>query len=433
MTTIDAVVGLNTGVVDFVRHYGDSTLRSLISGNKKANPPSLYERGIECAKQGDYGAAIGFFAEADLTRERTDDGEFYETVANTIFTINLLGPGYGLGKLKDTMNKRIKPGLVKRLSVSDEDGLVVDFGDIKFGYKKEQMPTKCRNDVSMFTQSKSFSGITADVTKKLALKFYGNREDARTEAFWLKFFGDSGKIYVPKLISAGNLDETYFNQMEMEEGAVNFAEMIRRQSNEADRSGLVKQAIELGLDIYQAIIDRYSAVEASIRKEGISIELSRQYYEERFDEFEAQLRKKGDHGLAVRLAGCRDDVIERVSENKTGLIHNDFAPRNLIFVPSKDSGHKLVPLDHENYVRGNPLTQVISFVKNPENMLTEAASNRLIEDAKSRIGDSSLMPVTSGLIRAMNIFWDVRQARRCPEDKEMFEWYVNDMKGALER
>jgi len=432
MTTLDTVVGLNTGVVDFVRHYGDNSLRRLFGSNERITPKkSLYELGLEYARNGEYGKAIDLFAQADLRGRATEDDAFFETIANTMFTINFFEPGYSLDKLKSMMNRRIKPGVVKRLFVSNGDGLVVDFGNVEYEYQKDQVSGKCRNDVSRFNvrvSDKEYVGSTLvshHNHKEVALKFYNDKKDAEKESAWLDFFEEHGRKDTPRLVSSGGFGDWHFNQIGMCEG-MGFAEAISRARPDKRRRELVEWAADKSISLYQLAKKH----EAEMKKRtGMACSLSRHYYSERFDEFEKQLRQKGYGELADKVSESKEQVFKVLFENRIGIIHNDYAPRNMLVIP----GQELVIIDHEDYAEGHPIIPVITFVKNPENRLSREDSERIILEKMRWIASEGIASCNPDVIKAANIFWDCRQARRCPEDKEKFEWYVNDLKEVMGR
>ena len=344
----------------------------------KDNAKLLFDSAVEIAKKGDMESAFRIFEEADLTNVDTDRKEFYQIIGSSILSLFINGTMLDVSKIKEIYNSRIKKGLIESISVSggkDSLELRIDFGNRKIRYSRQRVDGECRNDVSIFTQS----GISDNES---ALKFYQDRTMAEAEAFWLSAL--EGKVPVERLVSSESFGNLRFNQIELCRG------------KHFERAGykMLKKAIDISFDLYDA-------VNSAEKGKQHSSDYSLDYIAERVSQF----------GVDAK------EIHAALKKEAKGIIHNDYAPRNLMVEDGK-----IVVIDHECYVNSNPVAMAVSLVYNPENNITDEERKELIDYARSK------SPCSDEYLEAAKLLWLCRQARRCNPKSKEYKWYVGEMK-----
>ena len=348
------------------------------------NGQLIFDTALEIAKRGDTSKAFQIFEQINLNdiyenKVDTDKEEFYKIIGSAILSLFINKTELSPDEIKELFNRKIKFGLVHGISVaSDDSGLEVkvDFGHRKVAYARQRVSGEYRNDVSLFTQS----GISP---RGSLLKFYADKKAAENEAYWLRRL--EGKVPVKRLVSSETFGNLAFNQIEVCDG-VTLADA---------HYSTLQDALAIAFNLYNAI---------NPGRDSHAEHLSLDYIRQRVKEF----------GVDPKW------IYSVLRDNEIGIIHNDFAPRNLMI-----KGKELTVVDHEVYVYGHPVGMAVTLVRNPENIITPSEAKSLIRQARRRY------PASDEYVAAMSILWDCRQARWYEQGSEKREWYLHDMKEVM--
>ena len=339
-------------------------------------------------------------------------------------------PGY-LAKCRQRRKAKLKQisptALAKRLALEDDEAV-----DITITYKNGKAYRFHKQDIDVL--SRNHVEVFEDEDIQSIIKVYPDKTNGLAEAFWLEFF--DGKIPLKQLISSESYDGVIVNQIEKSKGP----ELTDALANVHDKKEKFEDAIMTLVEMYKLIAENPDYVKESLDRIGYDYSLGRDYFKQRFDELEQRL---------MALQGNKDvdqsavkAVLEKMPEyrqkaevlrdNITGIIPYDYAPRNMVLED------RFVPLDHECYKQGHPITAAVTLIKNPENDFSKELEQYLLHFAVynfSTLGVNSPQEV----IEASNIFWNARQARvlakavlkgdAAKQDVEHLNWYLNDMRG----
>lgn len=334
----------------------------------------VYEIGLMASEEGLLDKAFKIFSDADLKDVNTNDNLFYNTIAKSILSGYMVNFSLNPDAVMNAINGEIKEGLVKKLEVSqDNSGLKIDieFDNTNVSYKQSVIEGEYRNKVSIFTQK----GLG---DKEVALKFYTDKSHSDAEAFWLKAL--EGKVSIEKLISSERFGRIFINQIEKSSG-----QDVKNASFET-----LKDALNSGLRLY----DTVSSIDAP--EEQVTLD----YITERVSDF-------GINAL---------DIYSAITKEGIGMIHFDYAPRNLMVENSN-----VVIIDHECYKKGHPVMMAVSLLYNPDNQITDLQRDELIDNVREQY------PCSDELVSASKNLWLCRQARRCDVDSDEYKWYVGEM------
>lgn len=430
----------------------------------------------EIAKAGDTGQALSMLQEITSKTGRsnridTDRPEFYQTIASSVFSLCLLNPSYDPENMQKLFNSKIMNRPVKNLSITRGNGtysIEIDFGKTKVVYEQEKVDKLTRNNVKSFRQR----GLNA---KDSFIKFYDSRQNALSEAHWLKRL--EGQEGCPKLVSSERFGKVYLNQIETVEGDdldTSFRTMPYEKKKE-----VVKQALELWVKNAKHLQKDEQQYKKDMRRQTLGFRYKGwtdidgfgcKYIDDRVDDFHRTLRALKDDERVNQLdrtflleylmptnfnfneilpfrKKCIKETLnwyqggDRIPKRDMTpdiIGHWDFAPRNLRL---KD--RDVITLDHEVYKRCRSAQGFISLVHNPEIDLNERDYNEMKEwyvelCRENGISERPASEYDGLMPQTLINFWDMREARHLAHEIlegtateqtiRDYNWYLADMR-----
>ena len=200
---------------------------------------------------------------------------------------------------------------------------------------------------------------------------------------------------------------------------------------------LFQKAVEKGIQMCRQIREDEANVRKGLDSRGIDYRFSESYFTERFDELKGYLEQLEDSRIDPETVGAvlkklpqyRRRTVAEFRKHKA-IVPYDYAPRNMMVE------NEAVPIDHETYRQGHPVSVVVTLLNNPENGFRNGTYQSLMHSGVEKL-EAEGIQCPEKTIQASRIFWNARQARGLArtilqgeatgQDVEHLNWYLKDM------